>query len=79
MLYLPGFGLIIPKPTSVCTVSALGVGGNGLWTKIIVAHTLKWPLGLVCRAACLKKKKSIVCIFRLVGLVFTKGQAFSAQ
>ena len=26
-------------------VSALGVGGNGLWTKIIVAHTLKWPSG----------------------------------
>ena len=32
-------------------VSALGVGGNGLWTKIIVAHTLKWPSGLVFLAA----------------------------
>ena len=31
-------------------VSALGVGGNGLWTKIIVAHTLKWPSDLVCLA-----------------------------
>ena len=35
-------------------VSALGVGGNGLWKKIIVAHTLKWPSGLVCLATCIK-------------------------
>ena len=40
---------MIPKPTSVWTckggnpVSALGVAGNGLWNKIIVAQTLKWP------------------------------------
>ena len=38
-------------------VSALGVhvGGNGLWNKTIVAHTLKWPSGLVCLATCIKK------------------------
>ena len=35
-------------------VSALGVGGNGLWKKIIVAHTLKWPSGLVCLATAYK-------------------------
>ena len=38
-------------------VSALGVGGNGLWTKIIVAHTLMWPSGLVCLATCIKRKR----------------------
>ena len=37
-------------------ISALGVGGNGLWKKTIVAHTLKWPPGLVCQATCIKKK-----------------------
>ena len=37
-------------------VSALGVGGNGLWNKTIVAHTLKWPSGLVCLATCIKRK-----------------------
>ena len=48
------------KPTFVWTVkggnpvSALGVGGNGLWKKI-VAHTLNWPSGLVCQATCIKK------------------------
>ena len=57
--YRPGFRLMIPKPTSVWSlkgvnpVSALGVGGNDLWTKIIVAHTLKWPSGLVCLATCI--------------------------
>ena len=30
-------------------VSAQGVGGNGLWKTIIVAHTLKWPSSLVCQ------------------------------
>ena len=34
-------------------VSVLGVGGNGPWKKIIVAHTLKWPSGLVCQATCI--------------------------
>ena len=34
-------------------VSALGVGGKGLWTKIIVGHTLKWPSGLVFLATCI--------------------------
>ena len=38
-------------------VSALGVGGNGLLTKIIVAHTLKWPSSLVCVATCIKNNK----------------------
>ena len=38
-------------------VSALGVGSNGLWIKRIVAHTLKWPSGLVCLATWLKKNK----------------------
>ena len=37
-------------------VSAPGVGGNGLRKKIIVAHTLKWPSGLVCLVTCFKKK-----------------------
>ena len=36
-------------------VPALGVGGNGLLTKIIVAHTFKWPSGLVCMATCITK------------------------
>ena len=36
-------------------VSALGVGGNCLWNKFIVAHTMKWPSGLVCLATCIKK------------------------
>ena len=36
-------------------VSALGVGGNSLWNKLIVAHTLKWPSGLVCLATSIKK------------------------
>ena len=39
------------------SVSALGVGGNGLGTEIIVAHTLKWTSGLVCLATCIKKEK----------------------
>ena len=38
-------------------VSALGVGGNSLWKKKIVAHTLKWPSGLVCLAMCIQKQK----------------------
>ena len=45
-------------------VSALGVGGIGLWTKIIVAHTLKWPSGLVCLATCIKN------LFLLFGFCF---------
>ena len=36
-------------------VSAPGVCGNGLRKKN-VAHTLKWPPGLVCQATCIKKK-----------------------
>ena len=37
-------------------VSALGVGGKGLWDKIIVTHTLKWPSG-PCVSGDLHKKK----------------------
>ena len=48
-------------------VSALGVGGNGLWKKIIVAHTLKWPSGLVCLATCIKKKRKKGSLFHLAG------------
>ena len=36
-------------------VLALGVGSNGPWQKIIVAHTLKWPWWLVCLANCINK------------------------
>ena len=62
LLYRPGFRLMIPKSTSGWTVkggnpvSALGVGGNDLWNKIIVALTSKRPSGLVCLATCIKKK-----------------------
>ena len=34
-------------------VPALGVGGNGLWKKKIVAYTLKWPSSLVCLVTCI--------------------------
>ena len=39
-------------------VSAPGVGGNDLWNKIIVAHTLKWPSGFVCLAIFFIKKQN---------------------
>ena len=52
-------------------VSALGVGGNGLWKEIIVAHTLKWPSGLVCHATCINKSKinknAVRCVLRCMG------------
>ena len=40
------------------SVSALGVGGNGLWTKTIVANTLKWPFR-PCVSGDLHKKKNL--------------------
>ena len=43
-------------------VSAPGVGGNGLWNKKIVAHTLKRPSGLVCLATCIKNKYIKNCL-----------------
>ena len=52
---------MMPKPTSVWTVkrgypvSALGVWQRPLKKKN-VAHTLKWPSGLVRLATCIKKK-----------------------
>ena len=37
-------------------VSALGVAGNSPWkNRWFLAHTLKWPSGLVCLATCKKK------------------------
>ena len=38
-------------------VSALRVGGNGRLKKIIVAHSLKLPSGLVCLATCIKRAR----------------------
>ena len=36
-------------------VSAPGIGGNSPWENSwFVAHTLKWPSGLVCLATCIK-------------------------
>ena len=35
-------------------VGIIGEGGNGLWKKISVAHTLKCSSGLVCLATCIK-------------------------
>ena len=51
-------------------VLALGVGGKGLWNKIIVAHTLKWPSGLVCLATCIKNniKKNYLKKYALTSL-----------
>ena len=31
-------------------VTALGVGGNGPWKKMVVTHNLKWPSSLVSLA-----------------------------
>ena len=45
---ITGLRLMIPKPTSLWHVK--GVGGNGLWNTIIVAHTLS---GL--RALCVQR------------------------
>ena len=49
-------------------VSVLGVGGNGLWKKIVVAHTLKWPSGLVCLVICIHKKKKYCQTKTLLGV-----------
>ena len=53
-------------------VSALGVGGNDLWKIKFVAHTLKWPSGLVCLAMGIQIQKTYRLPFTLVPLPFQK-------